>query len=52
MTEKEKFIKWVEVYLPDDIQTYISETNNYDCIDVKIFTKPKDEKFIDWYFAP
>lgn len=48
---KENLIKWISE-LPDDIQVYQTEINNYDCVDIKIFVKPKDREFLNWYFAP
>ncbi len=47
---KEDLIKWISIF-PDNIQVYRTPVNNYDCIDIKIFVKPKDEKFIKWYFG-
>lgn len=48
---KERLIKWISE-LPDDIQVYKTEVNGYDCVDIKIFVKPKDQEFLNWYFAP
>lgn len=47
---KEDLIKWISE-LPDDIQIYKTELSNYDCVDVKIFIKSKDEEFLKWYFG-
>lgn len=48
---KEDLIKWISE-LPDDIQIYQTVANNYDCVDIKIFTKPKDKEFLEEYFRP
>jgi hypothetical protein len=48
---KRTFIKWLEKY-PNDIQIFITEPDEYDCVDAKIFIKPKDNDFFEWYFLP
>jgi hypothetical protein len=51
MTDKEKLIERIKE-LPDDIQVFTAEKGQYDDVDIRIFTKPKDKSFIDWYFGP
>lgn len=51
MTEKEKLIERINE-LPDDIQVFTAKEGQYDDIDIRIFTKPKEKTFIDWYFGP
>ena len=48
---KEELIEFVKT-LPDDIQVFTTDKDNYGCVDVRIFTEPKSEEFYDWYFAP
>lgn len=48
---KEELIKRIQE-LPDDIQAFVTEEGNYDDMGVTIFTKPKEEKFLEWYFGP
>lgn len=50
MTSKEKLIKWIEE-MPDDLQ-YFYEELEHDAIDIRIFTKPKSQEFLEWYFGP
>lgn len=38
--------------MPDDIQVFVNDKTPYDAIDIRIFTKPKDKAFLDWYFGP
>lgn len=47
---KENLIQLIKE-LPDEIQIYRTEKDNYGCIDVKIFTEQKDKEFFDWYFG-
>ena len=49
MTDKEKLLERIKA-MPDDIQVF-TDSMEYDVIDVRIFTIPKDERFIRWYFG-
>lgn len=48
---KEKLIKYIE-QLPDDIQVFKREGDEYDVVQILLFTKPKDDEFLTWYFGP
>jgi len=47
---KNDLLKWI-YELPDDIQIYRTKIDDYNCVDIKIFTKPKDQEFLEWYFG-
>ena len=49
MTKQELLEKVEE--LPDDIQVFLCEMQ-FDAIDIRVFTKPKDKEVIEWYFGP
>ena len=36
--------------MPDDTQIFVVESP-HDVLDIKVFTEPKDEKFLEWYFG-
>jgi hypothetical protein len=46
--DKDKFIEWLKQQ-PDDIQIFMCRENEFNCVDAKIFVKPKDNEFIEWY---
>lgn len=48
---KDEIIKAIQE-LPDDLQAFFQLEGDYDDIDIRIFTKPKDQEFINWYFGP
>lgn len=50
MTNKEKLIKLIET-LPDDLDWFKDKEGHYDDLDIRIFTKPKDDEFYTWYFC-
>jgi len=47
---KTELLKKIEE-LPEDFQAFFSN-GKFDDIDIRIFTKPKDKEFIEWYFGP
>lgn len=47
---KNEFMEWLKNQ-PDDIQIFIAEENCFNCVDVKIFTEPKTEEFLSYYFG-
>ena len=49
--DKQKTIEAISE-LPDDIEVFFQLEGDFDDIHVVIFTKPKDQKFIEWYFGP
>ena len=49
LSEKEKLLKKI-AELPEDIQVFSTE-GEYNDIDLKIFTIPKDKKFLAWFFG-
>lgn len=48
---KRELIEFIEE-LPDDLIYFTTEANEHDAIDIKVFTKPKSEDFLSWYFGP
>jgi hypothetical protein len=48
MTKQELIEKIAE--MPDDIQVFCSE-GKFDDIDIRVFTKPKEKEFLEWYFG-
>lgn len=47
---KTEFIKYIEE-LPDNLDIYMTEEDLNNCIDIKIFTEKKNEKFYNCYFG-
>lgn len=47
---KEEFIKWLNEQ-PNDIQIFTTNANIFNCVDIKIFLKPKTQEFFEWYFG-
>ena len=50
MLTKEELIKKIEE-MPENIQVFCSE-GKFDDVDIRVFTKPKEQEFLDWYFMP
>jgi len=48
---KDEIIKAIQE-LPDNLQAFFTLEGDFDDIDIRIFTKPKDQEFIRWYFGP
>lgn len=48
---KEGLIKWI-TELPEDIQIFSTNLDDCDCINIKVFRKPKNKEFLEWYFGP
>ena len=48
---KEKLIEWLNKQ-PEDIQVFMTAKDQYDCVTIKVFIKPKEQSLLDWYFAP
>ena len=36
--------------MPDDTDMFIVE-GSYGVLDIKVFTEPKDDEFLEWYFG-
>lgn len=51
MLTKEDIIRKIEE-MPDDIQVFIVKDGPFDDVGIRIFTKPKDKEFLEWYFGP
>jgi len=51
MTNKERIIEWISK-LPDDIQVFKTDELADDCVEIKIFLKPKTKEFLTEYFGP
>jgi len=48
---KEELIKWL-LEQPEDLQIFYTDVGEeFNDIDIRIFLKPKDENFIEWYFG-
>ena len=47
---KEELIKNVQE-MPSDIKVFLSKEGKFDDIGIRIFLKPKDEEFYNWYFG-
>ena len=48
-TTKQELIEKLSA-LPDDTQIFLVESP-HDVLDIKVFTEPKDNKFLEWYFG-
>jgi hypothetical protein len=47
---KQELIKRIEE-LPDDLEAFESKDGIYDDIDFRIFIRPKEKEFYDFYFG-
>lgn len=47
---KEELIQKIKE-MPDDIDYFISSVGEYDDVDIRIFLKPKDDSFYEFYFG-
>jgi hypothetical protein len=50
MMTKKELIERIEE-MPDDLEAFEAKESVYDDIDIRIFTKPKEKPFYDWYFG-
>jgi len=47
---KKELIEKIEE-MPDDLEAFISKDGVYDDIDIRIFIRPKEKEFYDFYFG-